>query len=51
MARPSHASVARTRCRSVCANHHSPPTDTSTVPAGIAATRSSVAAHVRSSVA
>jgi len=51
IARPSHTSVAMTRCRNVCANDHSPPTDTSTVPAGIAATRSSVAAHVRSSVA
>ena len=51
IARPSHVSVAMTRCRSVCANDHSPPTDTSTVPAGIAATRSSVAAQVRSSVA
>ena len=44
-------SVARTRCRSVCANDHSPPTDSSTAPAGIAATRSSVAAQVRSSPA
>ena len=40
-----------TRCRTVCANDHSPSTDTSTVPAGIAATRSSVAAQVRSSAA
>jgi hypothetical protein len=33
-ARPSHMSVARTRCRSVCAKDHSPPAGTSTVPAG-----------------
>jgi hypothetical protein len=39
-------SVAMTRCRRVCANDHSPPTDFSTLPAGIAATRSSVAAQV-----
>ena len=51
IARPSHVSVAMTRCRSVCANDHSPSTETSTVPAGIAATRSRVAAHVRSSAA
>ena len=51
IARPSHMSVARIRCRSVCANDHSPPTDTSTVPTGIAATRSRVAAQVRSSMA
>ena len=47
----SHAFVARIRCRNVWANVHSPSTDTSTVPGGIAATRSSVAAHVRSSAA
>ena len=34
------------RCRNVWANVHSPPTDTSTVPGGIAATRSSVVAHM-----
>ena len=44
-------SVASTRCRSVCANDHSPSTEMSTVPAGIAAARSSVAAQVRSSAA
>ena len=36
---------------SVCANDHSPATEMSTVPAGIAAARSRVAAQVRSSVA
>ena len=41
----SHACVASTRCRGVCANDDSPSTETSTVPAGIAATRSSVAVH------
>ena len=51
IARPSNMSVARTRCRSVCAKDHSPPTGTSTAPAGIAAARSSVAGHVRSSAA
>ena len=51
IARRSQMSVARTRCRSVCAKDHSPPTDTSTVPAGIVATRSSVTAQVRSSAA
>jgi hypothetical protein len=40
-----------TRCRNVCAKDHSPSTDTSTVPAGIAATRLSVPAHVCSSAA
>jgi hypothetical protein len=40
-----------TKCRSVCANDHSPPTETSTLPAGIAATRSSVAAQALWSLA
>ena len=43
---PSHMSAAWTRCLSVSENDHSPSTETSTVPSGIAATRSSVAAHV-----
>ena len=43
---PSHLSVAITRCRSVCASDLSPSTDTSSVPAGIAAARRKEAAHV-----
>jgi hypothetical protein len=47
IARPSHRSVARTRCRRGCANDHSPPTARSAGPAGIAATRASVVGQVR----